>query len=64
MAKPIYRGRWRNPSALAADAAPPERQDAAPVPRTMTADAARRIKQAAYNEMVDEMTSAWKGPAR
>jgi hypothetical protein len=39
----------------------PDRQDARPV-----YDAAEscRIKAAAYQQMVDEMTSAWKGPAR
>jgi hypothetical protein len=38
-------------------------RDAAPtVPRTMTVDEARRIKKAAYDEMVAEMCSAYKRP--
>jgi hypothetical protein len=39
----------------------PDRHDARPV---YDAAEGRRIKAAAYQQMVDEMTSAWKGPAR
>jgi hypothetical protein len=41
----------------------PDRQDSAP-PRTMTADAAQRIRDAAYEESVRELTEAWRRPAR
>jgi len=34
------------------------------VPRTMTADAAQRIKDAAWLQSVKDLESAWKGPAR
>jgi hypothetical protein len=58
---------WRNPPPLvapAAAAAPPLRRDTAPARPVYDAAEARRIKAAAYAEMVADMTSAWKGPAR
>ena len=39
----------------------PDQQDARPV---YDAAEGRRIKAAAYQQMVDELTSAWKGPGR
>jgi hypothetical protein len=37
-------------------------QDSASVPRTMTADAAQAIKDAAWRESVEELESAWRKP--
>jgi hypothetical protein len=39
---------------------PDKREDA--VPRSMTADAAQRIRDAAYEESVRELTEAWRRP--
>jgi hypothetical protein len=41
----------------------PDRQDSAP-PGTMTADAAQKIKDAAWLESVRADENAWRGPAR
>jgi hypothetical protein len=53
---------WRNPLPGGTDAAAPERRTVAPVPRTMTADEARRIKQEAYDRMCAEDREAWRNP--
>jgi hypothetical protein len=53
---------WKTRSASAADVAPPVRQDAAPP--TYDIAEGRRRKQAALNEMISDMCSAWKGPLR
>ena len=39
-------------------------ESAVPARPVYDAEEGRRIKAAAYQQMVDEMTSAWKGPAR
>jgi hypothetical protein len=49
---------WRRPDASI------EPRATADVPRTMTADAAQRIKDAAWLQSVKDLESAWKGPAR
>jgi hypothetical protein len=41
-----------------------EEEDSETPPRTMDAATAQRIRDEAWKEMVDEMQSAWKGPAR
>ena len=54
---------WRTPSApLPAPGA--AARDAEPARPVYDAAEGRRIKQAAYDAMVAEMCSAWKGPAR
>jgi hypothetical protein len=40
------------------------RQDSASVPRTMTADAAQKIRDEAWLASVQELENAWRGPAR
>ena len=56
---------WRTSSApLPEAAASAGAGNAAPARPTYDATEGRRSKAEAYNEMVDDMTSAWKGPAR
>ena len=52
---------WRQPVAAPPSVEPRATTD---VPRTMTADAAQRIKDAAWLQSVKDLESAWKGPAR
>ena len=62
------RRRWhrvtsRDPQGRETGMAEWEEEDSAPppVPRVMTADEGRRLKDQAWNEMVADMCSAWKG---